>query len=405
MKIGIDARAAAEERAGRGRVTRELLEALSRVDDEHEFVLYCRRPATELRLDRRFSWREVHAPEPVWHVQTARLASRCCDVFFSTNSYLTLWFTSIPAVQLVYDMIAFVPGAGGQRRASLIERATIRPALRRAGALICISRATERDLSSRFARASGKTTVISLAASPRFSRSCTDGELAEVRRRYRLERPFVLSTATLEPRKNLPRLIEAFAALPAQVRDAHLLVLAGPDGWEMEETLRSANLRPELVKLLGYVPEDDLAALYQACTVFCYPSLYEGFGLPLIEAMRSGAPVITSNVSSLPEVAGDGALYVNPLDVAEIGNALEELLSAPHRRDILSRRGRDLSARLGWEQSARAVLDRLVAVARPAVGAAVDVARPVTTAADATSAAGAASAALPEPSPGPQPVR
>ncbi len=366
MKIGIDARAAAGERAGRGRVARELLEALARLDHDHHFVLYCRDPAPELLLDERFSWRPVGTREPFWHLHTAALASRDCDVFLSTNSYLTPWFTSIPSVQLVYDMVAFVPGAAPQRRASLIERATIRRGLRRARAVICISRATERDLLSRFPAAAGKTTVIPLAASRRFSRTCSDEELERVRSRYGLGRPFVLLTSTLEPRKNVPRLIEAFSGLPGPLRDSHQLVFTGPEGWRMKETLRSASLHPDLVKLLGYVPEEDLVALYQACTVFCYPSLYEGFGLPLVEAMRSGAPVITSNVSSLPEVAGDGARYVNPLDVMDIRDALEELLAAADKRETLRVRGRELSRGLAWEHSAEAVLDRLVACAQPA---------------------------------------
>jgi glycosyltransferase involved in cell wall biosynthesis len=363
MKIGIDARAAAEEKAGRGRVARELLETLARLGDAHEFVLYCRRPAPELRLDERFRWRSVSLPDPLWHLRTALDASRTCDVFFSTDSYLTTWFTRVPVVQLVYDLIAFVPGANSQRRASMIERATIRRALRRARGLICISRATERDLLARFPEARGKTVVIPLAASTRFARRRTTEELEGVRRRYGLERPFVLLTATLEPRKNLPRLIEAFAALPPSLRDEHELVLVGPDGWEMEETLRSARLRAGLVKRLGYVPDDDLGALYQLCTVFCYPSLYEGFGLPLLEAMRAGAAAITSNVSSLPEVGGEGARYVNPLDVGDIRDALEELLAADEKRAALRERGRTLSARFAWEKSARAVLDRLAASA------------------------------------------
>src|SRR6266540_5564868 len=129
MVIGVDARAAEEVPAGRGRVVRELLRALAVLDDDNRYVLYCRTPATELALDERFEWKSLPARDPVWHLRAARAANRRCDVFFSTNSYLTAWFTRVPTVVLVYDLIAFVIGARAQRRAQAIEYATIRPAL------------------------------------------------------------------------------------------------------------------------------------------------------------------------------------------------------------------------------------------------------------------------------------
>ncbi len=364
MNIGIDARAAAEVPAGRGRVVREVLRGLAALPGDHAYTLYCRRPDLGLELDARFTWREIGLPDPFWHVMAGRAASRSCDVFFSTNSYLTAWFTRIPSVTLVYDLVAFVEGASPQRRARAIERATIRRGLRRASALVCISHATERDLLERFPEAAGKTVVVHLGGNPALARSLDAGALDQVRARYGLEEPFVLSTGTLEPRKNLPRLIEAFAGLPGELRDAHRLVLVGPKGWEMDETLRGASASPDLVKLLGFVPDEDLAALYRLCTVFCYPSLYEGFGLPLLEALEGGAPAITSSVSSLPEVGGDAVRYVDPRDVGEIRAALEELLTSETLRAELAARGREQAARFGWERTAREMLDVLVGSAR-----------------------------------------
>src|SRR5439155_10747587 len=157
-------------------------------------------------------------------------------------------------------------------------------------------------LTRRFSGIESKSSVVPLAASETLT---TEVPADEVRRRYGLEQPFVLSTGTLEPRKNLQRLIEAFARLPDELRRKHLLVLVGPRGWEESEIVRQAEA--EGVRLLGHVPDEDLGALYRLCTVFCYPSLYEGFGLPVLEAMQAGAPVVTSNVSSLPEVGGDAA--------------------------------------------------------------------------------------------------
>ena len=363
MIIGVDARAASEVEAGRGRLVRELLTALARLDHEHRFLLYCRRPADGLELDERFRWQPLPAPDPVWHAVAAAAASRASDAFLSTNSYLTAWLLRVPSAVVVCDLVAFRAGSRAQRRALLIERATLGGAVRRAGRLVCISHATERDLVARFPAAAGKSVVAHLAASARFRPDHDPVRVEEVRRRFRLEKPFVLATGTLEPRKNLARLIEAYAGLPAPVRARHELVLAGPKGWEMEETLERAKAHPGDVRLLGFVPDDDLAVLYALCRVFSYVSLYEGFGLPLLEALQSGAPAITSNVSSLPEVAGDAARYVDPTTVAEIRAALAELLESEDERERLRERGLRQAAGFSWEKTARVILDAVTSAA------------------------------------------
>jgi glycosyltransferase involved in cell wall biosynthesis len=359
MVIGIDARAAAEVEAGRGRVVRELLEALARLEDRHDYLLYCRTPLTELKLDSRFRWEQVKTRDPLWHLRSARSANHHCDVFFSTNSYLTAWFTRIPTVVLVYDLITFVPEAKAQRRAKLIERLTIQRAIRSASHLVCISETTQRDLVERFPAARAKSSAVPLCAAPIFAAPRTAQELAQVRHRHGLVKPFVLSTGTLEPRKNLPRLIKAYARLPEQLRRRYQLVIVGPNGWQMEESLNAAGANAEDVRLLGYVSEEDLAALYRLCTVFCYPSLYEGFGLPVLEALQSGAPAITSSVSSLPEVAGSAARYVDPYETGEIRAALIELLESPGKREELRKRALYRARKFSWSRTAGAVLDRL----------------------------------------------
>lgn len=144
--IGIDARAAAEEPAGRGRVTRELIAALSRLDLPQRFLLYCREPWQDVTLGPRLRWARVGLPDPLWHAAVAARATRACDAFLSTNSYLTAWMLGVPSVVLVHDLVAFLPDARAQSRAARIERATIRPAIRRAARLACVSESTERDL-------------------------------------------------------------------------------------------------------------------------------------------------------------------------------------------------------------------------------------------------------------------
>jgi glycosyltransferase involved in cell wall biosynthesis len=353
LTIGIDARAAVEVPAGRGRVVRELLRALERRGDGHRWLLYGRE-----RWDGTgFEQRPIASPDPLWHLRAARAASRECDAFLSTNSYLTSWFTRVPTAVVVYDFVAWVPGAQPQRRAALIERATIRVGVRRAAALLCISDATRRDLVERFPRAAPKAEVVPLAADARFAEPVRAQRIDDVRRRHGLTRPFVLTTGTLEPRKNLRRLIAAFAALPDELRTAHQLAIAGPRGWEFDAILRDAALHADEVRVLGYVDEEDLPALYAGCTAFAYPSLYEGFGLPVLEAMSAGAACVTSDASSLPEVTGDAALLVDPRDVGAIRDALARLLASPEDRASLGARARERARAFSWDD----VADRVAA--------------------------------------------
>lgn len=352
MIVGIDARAAAEVPAGRGRVVRELLRALAARSDEHRFRLYCREPWED--LGPRLEWVRVGAPDPLWHLLTARAANRSCDVFLSTNSYLTAWFTRIPCAVIVHDLVAFLDGAEAQARAARIERATIRPALRRAGALLCNSEATRGDLLARFPGVAARAHVVPFAADARFAAARPD-PAAEAR--HGLDGPYVLAVGTLEPRKNLERLIAAWAGLPA----THVLALVGPRGWGDQPILEAAR-RAGDVRLLGRVSDEDLASLYAGCACFAFPSLYEGFGLPVLEAMAAGAPVLTSNVSSLPEVAGDAALLVDPLDVGAIRDGLARLLGDEALREDLRARGRDRAAGFSWDRTAAETLRQLEAL-------------------------------------------
>ena len=214
---------------------RELLRALATLDGDDRYVLYARESA-DLGLDERFTWRRPGAPTALALPRPP--ASRDCDAFLSTNSYLTCWFTTCPAAIIVYDLVPFIPGAAPQRRASIIEHLTIDIGVRRARA-VCISEATRVDLVERVPSAAGRSVVVPLAADARFA----DPAPPNARPRSRahgIERPYVLAAGTLEPRKNLVRLLEAWASLREDLRDAYELVLVGPVGWEADEILSAA---------------------------------------------------------------------------------------------------------------------------------------------------------------------
>jgi glycosyltransferase involved in cell wall biosynthesis len=352
LTIGLDARAATEVKAGRGRVVRELLVALAKRSDPHAYRCYARIPWQE-PLNERFVWISMDTPDPLWHAQVAARANAECDVFLSSNSYLTVPLLRIPAVAVVHDLIAFNRAMRPNRRSSAIERLTLGPAVRRAAALWCTSQATADALLERYPAARGKVNVIPLAVAPSLARQA-DGEAAE------LPSPgFVLAVGTLEPRKNLPRLVAAYASLPLELQQAHPLVVAGAHGWSVRPTIAALASLGNRCILLGHVSDAALSELYGRCAVFCYPSLGEGFGLPVLEAMAAGAPVLTSRVSSLPEVGGDAVEYCDPESQASIGDGLRRLLDSPVLRSELSRRATKRAVLFSWDRTATDVVEML----------------------------------------------
>jgi glycosyltransferase involved in cell wall biosynthesis len=361
LTIGIDARAAVEVPAGRGRVVRELLRALSsREHDPHRYVLYARRTWPDVELDERFSWRTTARRDPWWHVWAARAASRECDVYLSTNSYLTVWFLRIPTVPIVYDLATFEPAMRPNKRSTVIERVTLGHAVRRSAALLTISQATAHALAARFPAAAARTVVAHLGATTAHIPSLDPSEAAE------LPAPgFVLAVGTLEPRKNLPRLVEAYSSLDGELQARHPLVVVGALGWETGETLSALRSLGERGLMLGFVSDRALTELYRRCAVFCYPSLGEGFGLPVLEAMAAGAPVITSSVSSLPEVGGDAAEYVDPRDVRSIATSIERVLGDESLRERLSREGLERAKEFSWTRFAERTLEVLQDASSP----------------------------------------
>jgi glycosyltransferase involved in cell wall biosynthesis len=229
LRIGIDARAATEVVAGRGRVVRELLRALANRPGPHTYICYARRPWS-VPLGDRFRWVLIRDRDPLWNLRAARAASRGCDVFLSTNSYVTVPLVSVPVVTIVYDLVTFEPTMHPNRRSQVIERLTLDRAVRHSSALLCISRSTAQALGSRFPAAVAKTVVAVLGVSSEL----IGGAVGE---RELPDPGFALAVGTLEPRKNLPRLVAAYATLPESLQDAHPLVVVGADGWQTGETL------------------------------------------------------------------------------------------------------------------------------------------------------------------------
>ena len=234
----------------------------------------------------------------------------------------------------------------------ILYRTGLRAAVRRADAIVTPSRNTAEDVLSRTDVDPAKLRVVPLAAS--LPQGTLDAQ--DVLARLKVRAPFVLFVGTLEPRKNLVRLVRAYRRVAA-TGAPHTLVLAGPLGWQHEPLMRELSLQgPGEIVMTGRVSGDELDALYRAADVFAYPSLYEGFGLPVLEAMARGVPSVVSTTSSLPEVAGDAAIAVDPRSVREIARALERVLSDVNVAEDLAMRGRRQAQRFSWDETARMTL-------------------------------------------------
>jgi len=243
--------------------------------------------------------------------------------------------------------------------------------VRRAAAILTLSEYSKRDIVRRYCVPSEKVTVAPCAADPMY-RPMRDeerdtGRLAEIRAKYGTGERFILSVGNLQPRKNLRTLIEAYVKLRQADATRHKLVLVGREAWLHDDIFaaaRASGYADELV-FTGYVPDADLVALYNAADVFVYPSLFEGFGLPPLEAMACGTPTVTGNTSALPETVGEAALMVDPRDAEALAGALARVLGDAELRAELAGRGIARAAAFSWERTARIILDTYRRAAQP----------------------------------------
>jgi alpha-1,3-rhamnosyl/mannosyltransferase len=280
----------------------------------------------------------------------------------------------VPTILTIYDLIPLLFPEHSTARVRLLFRLTMTLALRTARVVLAISDATRRDFLAHFRLPLERIVTVSLAADPVFAPMDIRGQGSGIRsqrsgvsQRYGLPEPYVLYLGSNKPHKNLVRLIEAWRIVMSSFElPASSLIVAG--AWDArcpEAKQRADELAlGKKVRFLGPVPEADLSALYGAAELFVFPSLYEGFGLPVLEAMACGVPVVCSNVSSLPEVAGDAALLVDPLDADALAGAIGRALSDDALRAGLRQRGLAQAGRFSWERTAAetlAVYRRVVA--------------------------------------------
>lgn len=365
-RIGIDYTPAYEQGGGIGRYVRELIAALAACDSQTEYRLFVAGAGTKPLPPLpgpNFRWAASRIP-PVWFArlwQRARLPLPVewwwvgkVALYHATDFVLPPTYRTTRTVLTVHDL-SFVraPESASPALKRYLDRVVPR-SVYRADHVLADSQATKDDLIALYGVQPDKISVLLSGVHPRFQPVRDPAALASVRARYGIgDVPFVLSVGTVQPRKNYERLMQALAALPDALHDIHL-VIAGGRGWlqgPIFAAIDSLGLR-DRVHFIGFADDADLPALYSAARCFAFPSLYEGFGLPVLEAMACGTPVVTSNVSSLVEVAGDAALLVDPLSIPEITAALARLLTDETLRPELVGRGLHQASLFTWDKAA-----------------------------------------------------
>jgi glycosyltransferase involved in cell wall biosynthesis len=354
MRVALDCRTVTSPKTGDRTYALNLSRALARTNQEDELFFYTWEPSTLteypdprvhsvlLPAFPRWSWTPIAFPRDLGRrsVQLAHV------------QYLVPPMAPCPVVTTIHD-VAFrrFPRLFPLKHRLLLN-GLIPFAVHHSAAVITGSEATRRDLLELFDADPERVIVTPYAADPIYRPMPRAEAHAAVRRRLGAPVPYLLSVGVLQPRKNLPRLVRAYNRIANRV--PHRLVLVGKEGWAPEDLKKAVSETPvgKEVLFTGYVADADLPALYAGADLFVYPSLYEGFGLPVLEAMACGAPVVTSNVSSLPEVAGDAGIIIDPENTPALADTLLELLGDEPRRRDLARRGLERAAAFNWDRTA-----------------------------------------------------
>jgi glycosyltransferase involved in cell wall biosynthesis len=372
LRIAIDAHSVGTGLGGNESYATNLIEALAEIDQKNQYTLYVTRREAVERFQNRwpnFSVRSTLPHTPLIRIPltlSAELRRNPVDVLHV--QFTSPPFSPCPVVVSIHDLsFEHLPQTFKWRSRKQL-RITVRRSAREATRVIALSEFTRRDIVDSYGVPTERVSVIPPAAPAGFGPVKDHQELQRVRQTYGIDCDYILSVGSIQPRKNLSRLVTAYSLLRKAKPEVKLpkLVLVGKCAWLYDETLRTIKELEvsESVILTGYVPETDLPALYSGATCFVYPSFFEGFGLPPLEAMQCGAPVIVGNRTSLPEVVGDAGLLVDPFDVDALAAAIESVVNDAELRSELRTKGLQRARLFDWRTTARQTL----AVYEQAVG-------------------------------------
>ena len=357
MRIAIDAHSVGTKLGGNESYAVNLIESLAQIDEVNDYTLYVTTAEARDRFHQRWPNFQVRSTLP--HTPLIRIPlTLSAELRRHPVDVLHVQFTAppfcpCPVVVSIHDLSFEHLPHTFKRRSRAQLRLTVRRSARRAAKILTLSEHTRRDVIDTYGIEPARITAIPLAAPAHFSPVEDDRELQRVRHNYGIDGPYILAVGSIQPRKNLVRLVNAYASLRGKYKQTELpkLVLVGKRAWLYDETLRALAQTgvTESVILTGYVPETDLPALYSGALCFVYPSYFEGFGLPPLEAMACGAPVIASRVPSIKESV---ARIVSATDSGKLAAAMVELLTDQQARRRLSERGLDHARLFSWQRTA-----------------------------------------------------
>lgn len=363
MKIAIDIRDACGEKTGKGWYTYHLVHALLKQDSKNEYLLYTNMAVNDFDTYKNAEIQIVKVKGIRWHWATLKnILSQKVDLFIAPTSYIipAIAPKSLKICTVVHDLIALLFPKNHNKKAVLIEKMTIGKALKKSSFIIAVSQNTKNDIVKKFSLNKEKIDVVYPSVGSDFVP--LEVKLNVWKQERHLPKKFFLCVGTLEPRKNLEKTLEAHALLidssKKKNENPHLVII-GARGWQFKKIF--AKLQDlgtaEYVVFKGYVTNEELVKYYNSALALVFPSLYEGFGLPPLEAMKCACPVITSALGSLPEVVGDAALMVNPHNAEDLAKAMKKLYDNEELRLEFSLRGLQQAEKFDWKKSARQFLN------------------------------------------------
>lgn len=356
MNIGIDgSRINTKNMTGVDGYTFNLVKSIEKVDSENKYIIYFSKVPQYYEIGHKNVSTRVIPMTRFW--TQIRLAFECLIrppeiLFVPAHTMPLIRWPKLKTIVTIHDLGAEFLAEYHQFPQKIYLNWATEYVAKYATHIIAVSKSTKQDLIKQFKVNPKRITVIHEGVKREIYFPQPKDRVELVKKEFGLTKPYLLFVGTVQPRKNLIRLIEAFSKLKSQNLD---LVIAGKPGWLFEEIYAGPKKFgvEERVKFLGFVPDEKIPALYSGAEIFVYPSLYEGFGLPILEAMACGTPVLTSNTTSMPEVSGGNAHLVNPEKVSEIKSGIENLLRSSAKREQLSRKGLDWVKNFTWEKTAR----------------------------------------------------
>lgn len=379
MKIGVDAQCLIGKRTGVGNYTAHMMDALQGIDTNNYYYLALFqfftkkfRPPLELQ-NKNFSYNIIRMlPGRVFSKLLKLNLLPPLDLFLGKKVYLFPNFVSWPllsskSVVIIYDLSYVLHGQYSQEANRKFLTRFVPKSIKRASAIITISQNSKKEITRYYRVDPEKITVANPAIDHEFFRPRKSKKIAEVRKKYNLPGKYILYVGTLEPRKNITGIVEAYNLLPKNIKNEYALVLGGGKGWKDTEIgTKIENLRSsgERIHATGYLNQGDLPALYSGASLFVFPSFYEGWGMPPLEAMACGVPVITANNSSLPEVVGNAAILVDATDTGALAQSMQKVLTDPVLAKRMVIMGLKQAKMFSWEKSASKILEVLERVDR-----------------------------------------